>query len=239
MTNSAPTATETFSPAPPGATAAAQPAQNSDALPAEAPAALTPAFWRLVRSRRSIRRYQPRPVPEATLLALLEAARWAPSAHNRQPWRFCVVTTAAVKQELSRRMSERWQRDLTADGCDAEYIARRIAASHARLTESPVLIVPLLTLEDMDVYSDAQRNHAEYIMAVQSVALACQNLLLAAHDAGLAAAWLCAPLFAPDLVRATLGLPDHWQPQAILTLGYAAEHKEKERAPLAAQVVWR
>ena len=128
---------------------------------------------------------------------------------------------------------------MSADGLDAEFIARRIAISHARLTLSPVLIVPAVTLEDMDVYSDAERNHAEYIMAVQSAALACQNLLLAAHDAGLAACWLCAPLFAPQVVREALNLPDHWQPQAILTLGYAAERKEKERGPLAAQVVWR
>ena len=229
MTNSTPTASEIPSSAPAGEPAALPPA----------PAGLTPAFWQLVRSRRSIRRYQPRPVAQETLLALLEAARWAPSAHNRQPWRFCVVTTAAAKHELSRRLSERWQADLTADGCDAEYIARRLAISRARLTTSPVLIVPALTLEDMDVYSDQQRNHAEYVMAVQSVALACQNLLLAAHDAGLAAAWLCAALFAPELVCEVLDLPEHWQPQAILTLGYAAEHKEKERAPLAAQVVWR
>jgi F420 biosynthesis protein FbiB-like protein len=200
---------------------------------------LSPGFWQLVRSRRSIRRYLAQPVPDETVLALLEAARWAPSAHNRQPWRFCVVTTAGVKQELSRRMGEMWRQDMAADGFDAEAVERRVASSHARLTASPVLIVPALTLEDMDVYGDAQRDQAEWTMAVQSVALACQNLLLAAHDAGLAASWLCAPLFAPDLVREVLALPSHWQPQAILTLGYAAEQKNRERAPLAAQVVWR
>ena len=234
MTSSAPTPLSTAA----GPTAAAPaPPVGEDA--AEQPTSLTPAFWRLVRTRRSIRRYLPQPVAEETVLGVLEAARWAPSAHNRQPWRFCVVTTAAAKQELSRRLGERWQQDLSADGLDTEFIAQRIAISHARLTASPVLIIPSLTLEDMDVYSDAERNHAEFVMAVQSVALACQNLLLAAHDAGLAASWLCAPLFAPDLVREVLALPDHWQPQAILTLGYAAEQKEKERAPLAARVVWR
>jgi F420 biosynthesis protein FbiB-like protein len=200
---------------------------------------LTPAFWQLVRTRRSVRRYLAQPVSEATLLALLEAAHWAPSAHNRQPWRFCVVTTPEAKEELSRLLGERWQQDMSNDGLDAEHIARRVAISHARLTQSPALIAPALTMEDMDVYADDWRNQAEYIMAVQSVALACQNLLLAAHDAGLAACWLCAPLFAPDLVRQALALPEHWIPQAILTLGYAAEQKEKERAPLAAQVVWR
>lgn len=202
-------------------------------------APLSPAVRRLIRGRRSIRRYQPQPVPQPVVLALLEAARWAPSAHNRQPWRFCVVTSDAAKAELSRRMSEQWQRDLDADGADPATIARRIAISHARLTASPVLIVPSVTMEEMDVYADEQRNQAEYIMAVQSVALACENLLLAAYDLGLGASWLCAPLFVPALVRAALDLPDHWQPQAILTVGYPAENKDKDRAPVAGHTVWR
>lgn len=202
-------------------------------------ALLSPGVAHLIRTRRSIRRYTAQPVTQEQLLALLEAARWAPSAHNRQPWRFCVVTSEAAKEALSRRMSERWQQDLGADGADPDDIARRLAISHARLTRSPALIVPAVTMEDMDVYPDVERNRAEFLMAVQSVALACQNLLLAAHDLGLGAAWLCAPLFAPHLVREVLDLPDHWQPQAILTVGYAAEQKEKDRAPLAGQVVWR
>jgi F420 biosynthesis protein FbiB-like protein len=200
---------------------------------------LSPEFWRLVRTRRSIRRYLAQPVAPAALLALLEAAQWAPSAHNRQPWRFCVVTSADVKEALSSRMSERWRYDLAVDGVDPHIIEQRIASSHARLTNSPVLIVPCVTLEDMDVYRDAARNEAEYIMAVQSVALACQNLLLAAHDAGLGASWLCAPLFVPQLVCEVLDLPQQWRPQAILTVGYAAEQKERDRAPLGSQVVWR
>jgi F420 biosynthesis protein FbiB-like protein len=200
---------------------------------------LSPALGQLLRTRRSIRRYLPQPVADATLLALLDAARWAPSAHNRQPWRFCVVTSQAVKEALSGQMSARWQQDLSADGAAPEWIARRIAASHARLTGSPALIIPSLTLEDMDVYPDKARQAAEFVMAVQSVALACQNLLLAAHDLGLGVSWLCAPLFVPDLVRDVLELPGHWQPQAILTIGYPAEQKEKDRAPLAGQVVWR
>jgi nitroreductase len=94
-------------------------------------------------------------------------------------------------------------------------------------------------MEEMDVYPDEQRNQAEWIMAVQSVALACQNLLLAAHYYGLGACWMCAPLFAPQLVRHVLQLSPTWQPQALITLGYPAEEKSKERAPLASRVIWR
>lgn len=200
---------------------------------------LTPTFQQLVRGRRSIRRYLPDPVAPALVEALLEAATWAPSAHNRQPWRFCVVTTPAAKAELSRQMGEQWRKELAADGADPACVERRVATSHARLTSAPVLIVPSVSMEEMDRYADAERSQAEWIMAVQSVALACQNLLLAAHDAGLGACWLCAPLFVPDLVREVLHLPAGWQPQALITLGYPAEIKVKERAPLASRVLWR
>jgi nitroreductase len=75
-------------------------------------------------------------------------------------------------------------------------------------------------------------------MAVQSVGAAAQNLLLAAYDLGLDAGWLCAPLFCPDTVRAALDLSPTLHPQAILTLGYAAqEPKRRERLPLEALVV--
>lgn len=205
----------------------------------KAPAVFTPSFWNLVRTRRSIRRYQSTPIARDVLLALLEAARWAPSAHNRQPWRFCVVTSDETKHALSQRMCEQWRADLTADLADQAFVDRRIAISHARLTGAAALIVPAVSMEDMDVYPDTVRAQAEWIMAVQSVALACQNLLLAAHDVGLGASWLCAPLFVPALVRDVLALPAHWQPQAVITLGYPAEEKSKERTLIDDYVVWR
>lgn len=207
------------------------------------PAAISPpslaAFLELARTRRSIRRYAPTPVAEDLVETLLNAAIWAPSAHNRQPWRFCIVRSPEMKAALSKRMADAWRQDLANDGAERETIERRIVVSHARLTGAPVLIVPCVTLADMDVYPDPVRSQAEWTMAVQSVALACQNLLLAAHAAGLGTCWMCAPLFVAALVRQALDLPEHWQPQAILTLGYPAEEKARARAPLSERVVWR
>ncbi len=198
-----------------------------------------PDFGRLVQGRRSIRRYQARPIDPRLLETLLEAAIWAPSAHNRQPWRFCVVTSDAAKQALSVRMAEHWRADLGGDGADPALIERRVAISHARMTGAAALVLAAVSMIDMDVYPDQRRSQAEWTMAVQSTALACQNLLLAAHQAGLGACWMCAPLFVPELVRNVLQLPLDWQPQALITLGYPAEEKTKERAPLASRVVWR
>ncbi len=92
---------------------------------------------------------------------------------------------------------------------------------------------------DMDVYSDERRNLNEYLMAVQSTAMAGQNILLAAHDAGLGGCWMCAPLFCPEVVRDALDLPEDWQPQALLTIGYPAESRDKTRRSLETSVVWR
>jgi F420 biosynthesis protein FbiB-like protein len=196
-------------------------------------------FWGWIRGRRSIRRYQPRPVERPLLEKILTAATWAPSAHNRQPWRFCVVTDEQVKQRLSERMGEQWRRDLGVDGLDPALIEKRVTISHARMTGAGALIVASVSMAEMDRYPDPKRAEAEWLMAVQSTALACQNLLLAAHHYGLGACWMCAPLFVPDLVRDALDLPIEWHPQALITLGYPAESKEKDREPLASSVIWR
>ena len=196
-------------------------------------------FWRLRQGRHSIRRYQTQPIPRPLLERILTAAIWAPSAHNRQPWRFCVIESEASKLALSGAMGERWRRDLSADNAQPGVIEKRVAISHARITGAAALVVAAVSLEEMDVYADPQRSEAEWLMAVQSTALACQNLLLAAHHYGLGGCWMCAPLFVPDTVRGILNLPETWHPQTLITLGYPAETKEKERLPLGERVLWR
>jgi F420 biosynthesis protein FbiB-like protein len=152
------------------------------------------AFWSLIRGRRSIRRYQPRPIPRALIERLLEAAIWAPSAHNRQPWRFCVVTDGDAIVALARRMAEQWRRDLVADGVDPADVEQQVSERRARIAGAAALVVLSVSMEEMDVYPDERRSQAEWTMTVQSAALAGQNLLLAAHHYGLGACWMCAPL---------------------------------------------
>jgi len=190
----------------------------------------------LIKTRRSIRRYTAEPIPPETMLRLLEAAAWAPSAHNRQPWRFAVLTQPADRKRLAAAMGARLRADRTADGDNPADIERDVARSYARLTGAPALIVVCLSMADMDHYPDPQRTRPEWVMAAQSTAMAAQNLLLLAHAEGLATCWLCAPLFVPELVRDTLGLPEAWEPQGLITLGYAAEIRDKNRAPIDTRV---
>lgn len=196
-------------------------------------------FENVVFHRRSIRRYRPEPIAHEMIEHLLNAAIWSPSAHNRQPWRFAVVETQAQKEQLAQAMGARLRRDLQADGVPEQVIEADAGRSYSRITNAPVLIILCLSMVDMDVYTDAKRSQNEYLMAVQSVAMAGQNILLEAQYLGLGACWMCAPLFCPEVVRDALKLPDDWQPQALLTVGYPAETREKTRKSLEASVMWR
>ena len=193
-------------------------------------------LYDLIRGRRSIRRYAQRPVERTAVERVLAAATWAPSAHNRQPWRFAVIDDTALQARLADAMSAALRADLAADGLSPDQIEAQAARRRERLTRAPVLVLLCMTMADMDVYPDVKRSHAEWTMATQSAALAGQNLLLAAQVEGLGACWLCAPLFCPDVVRAVLGLPDDWEPQAFISLGWPAEAPAKERAQMESRV---
>ncbi len=191
-----------------------------------------------IQQRRSLRRYHPAPVPRDLIETVLTAAIWAPSAHNRQPWRFAVIQQKQSKVALATAMGTRLRHDLEADNVPEAVIEKDVARSYERITCAPVVIVLCLTMVDMDSYPDEKRANNEYLMAVQSTAMAGQNILLAAHELGLGACWMCAPLFVPDVVRQTLNLPEDWQPQALLTIGYPAQTREKTRRPLEESVLW-
>ena len=198
---------------------------------------------RLLAGRQTIRFYDSRPVPRNTVEKLLHCASWAPSAHNVQPWHFVVVETHAVKERLAQAMAARWEADLTADGVPKRLQEAHTGYSILRITSAPVLIIPCLDMTGMDQYPDERRQQAERVMGIQSVAAAIQNLLLAAHALGLGAAWLCAPLFCPDVVQDTLQLPSHLEPQALITVGYPdereAQRNRKKRKSLAEITIYR
>ena len=177
----------------------------------------------LIHSRRSIRRYRADPIPRETIDRLLEAAIWAPSAHNRQPWRFAVVAAPDAKERLASAMGDRLRADRLRDGDAPEVVEQDVRRSRERIAGAPVVVVACLSMRDMDRYPDERRAAAERTMAIQSVAASIQNLLLAAHALGLGACWMCAPLFCPDTLRAALALPDDWEAQALITIGVPAD----------------
>ncbi|HEX7736743.1 MAG TPA: nitroreductase family protein [Ktedonobacteraceae bacterium] len=192
----------------------------------------------LIQGRRSVRQYQPTPVARELIERVLEAARWAPSPHGRQPWRFVVLTRQERKEHLADFMGESWQKNLEMDGQDAKVVQIRLEKSRQRILQAPALIIPCLYLEDLDRYPDEQRQNDETTMAIQSLGAAIQNMLLMAYELGLDGGWMCAPLFCPEVVCEALGLDPRLMPHALITLGYAAaDPKRRVRRPLHELIV--
>lgn len=198
------------------------------------------SFHQLAASRQSIRQFKPQSVADELIERLLATACQAPSAHNRQPWRFAVVAKGKRRQHMADAMAARFRQDLQADGLPEEKVEELVQRGYRRLTEPPVAVVVCRTMEDMDRYADQRRSQAEAQMAVQSVALAGGHLLLAAHAEGLGACWVCAPLFVQDIVRQQLDLPESWQPEGVIIMGWPDESgRDRARKPLDEVVLWR
>jgi coenzyme F420-0:L-glutamate ligase / coenzyme F420-1:gamma-L-glutamate ligase len=192
----------------------------------------------LLQSRRSVRKYQARPVPRELIEQILEAARWAPSPHGRQPWRFVVLTRQEPKLQLADHMGDTWQHNLQMDGQDTEIVKIRLEKSRQRILSAPLIIIPCLYLEELDHYPDERRQTDEMTMAIQSIGAAIQNMQLMAYDLGLDAGWMCAPLFCPEVVCKALDLNTLLIPQALITVGYAAaDPQRRERLPLSSLIV--
>lgn len=162
-----------------------------------------------IRTRRSNGRVKPDPVSREVIEQLLEAATWAPSHHNTQPWTFFVMTgegRSKLGDGYAQIAAEAWPADM-----DAQEREERLGKEHAKAFRAPVVIAVACTP------SDDPRAVAEEELAATNAAV--QNLLLAAHDAGLGAIWRSgAPLFHP-LMRQAFGLREIDQLVGFVYLG--------------------
>jgi PPOX class probable F420-dependent enzyme len=192
----------------------------------------------LIQGRRSVRAFQSTPVDRRIIEQAIAAAAWAPSPHGSQPWRFAVVESRDRRTALADVMAATWQAQLEMDGQEPEIVQLRLAKSRERLTTAPVLVIPCLYLDDLEIYPDPDRQAAERTMAIQSFGAAVQSFLLSIYASGLDAGWMCAPLFIPDLVRETLGLALSLTPHALIPVGHAAmDPVRRLRRPVSELIV--
>lgn len=176
----------------------------------------TVAIHELISKRRSTRAFSERNIPDETLLRLFEAARWAPSSFNEQPWRFI----------LARR----------SDGAAFESMLDCLNESNRSWAQhGNVLIMPVAKLF-------TTHNHYHNRHAFHDVGLAVANLSVeaTAHDIYLHQLGG----FYVDKARETFGIPDEYEPVSIIVLGYAGdiaelpenlrqrEEKPRQRLPL-------
>ena len=176
-----------------------------------------------ITKRRSIRKYTIHEVSKETCDEILEAATWAPSAHNAQPWRFSVLTEASTKEALAGAMAKAWIEDLRKNDTPHKLARKLIKRSIERFTTAPVVVVACVEMAELAMPIEDGRREIERDLALQSLGAAIENLLLTAHSKGLGACWYCAPIFCKNIVKEILHLPTNFEPQALVTIGYPSE----------------
>ena len=161
-------------------------------------------FRELVVARRSVRAYRPDPVPESLLREVLEAARLAPSACNRQPFRVLVLRTSGREADLLRVYAKPW------------------------FVEAPLVLAVCAVTGEAWVRS----RHDGWSAAETDATIATDHMLLAAADRGLGTCWISS--FDPVAARDVLRLPDGVVPVAFTPLGWPRDAAvPKERKALA------
>jgi nitroreductase len=186
----------------------------------------------LFRSRRSIRRFRMEMPPRELIESLIDAAITAPSASNKQPWRFLVVTNRERIDAMAAGVREAVDRIARAIDPAFEDSFRAYGDYFTRFENAPVVIAtlyrPLTVLSHLTTAcieaADAGRIRTmECNSGLMGTAMAIENLLLAAHAAGLGASGMTGPLVAADLLRELLNVPPSWEIAALVPIGYPDE----------------
>jgi nitroreductase len=195
-------------------------------------------FLALVQSRRSVRKFSDRSVSRDDILRVLEAARWAPSNHNRQPWRFMVLEdrnqiaglAEAVKAELSKKLKSLPE---VASGYAGEL------AHYATFFSGAPVLIAVLHKRPVSFSAGLLNGvaHPDLVSGEPlSAAMAVQNLLLAAHTIGLGSCIMTAPLIVQDLVLCELKPPSGYEMTCFVALGYGDEKPVQPRRKSIEQI---
>jgi coenzyme F420-0:L-glutamate ligase/coenzyme F420-1:gamma-L-glutamate ligase len=175
----------------------------------------------ILKSRRSYKlHFKNRRVNKAIIEECIEIARWAPSAHNGQFWRYIILEKSGIREKLIEKMNEKLEDDLRKDGKSKDFIAQKIKKTKSNFLEAPILILLCLDSSELENYSDDERKQNEFILGIQSISSSAIYLLLAFEIKKLAGCWYCAPLFAKEIIKKTLLLPESYTPMAFFTVGY-------------------
>jgi nitroreductase len=162
---------------------------------------------RLIRDRRSIRRYQSKPVEREKIEMCLEAARLAPSAENAQTWRFLVIDDPELKARFAK------------GAFSGIYANCRFAA------EAPVLILILAKLDFMANRLGKQVQGIPFFLL--DIGIAGEHLVLQAEELGLGTCWL--GWFDVRKARRFFKIPRRYKVSALISMGYAERRPTREQ----------
>ncbi|HUA33423.1 MAG TPA: nitroreductase family protein [Candidatus Binataceae bacterium] len=186
--------------------------------------------YEAMRTLRAVRRLRPDPIPADVLHRVLEAATFAPTGGNQQPWRIVAVRDGAKKQRLGELYADRWHNytkryrpfpaDMPADArerTERTLMAGDFLADHFGST--PVIAMFCFNPKFMAITDSEQKNRPS-VVGGGSVYTAVENLLLACRAEGLGCVLTTLLCEREPEVRALLGIPDPWYTAAAIPIGY-------------------
>jgi nitroreductase len=189
-------------------------------------------LYELMQTRRSVRRFRAEAPTREQIVQLLEAAITAPSASNKQPWRFLVIRNGPLTAAMAAAVRTAVDGIAKCVEPASEGSFRAYGDYFTRFEEAPVVIVTLfrrLTLLTHLVGENLEPARREAIGKMErdsgliGAAMAMQNLLLMAHEMGLGASGMTGPLVAMEEIRRILEVPPSWEIAAFVAVGYPAE----------------
>ncbi|MHA1932632.1 MAG: coenzyme F420-0:L-glutamate ligase, partial [Promethearchaeota archaeon] len=176
---------------------------------------------KVLKSRRSYRfNFDKKKVDRKLIEECIEVARWAPSAHNGQFWRYIILEKHQLREKLINKMNQKLRNDLKNDGKTEEFIKNEINKTKLNFINAPALILLCLDKLELEDYPDDERQQNEFILGIQSISSSATYFLLALELKKLASCWYCAPVFAKEIIKETLNLPESYVPMAFFTVGY-------------------
>ena len=192
----------------------------------------------VLSSRRSIRRFTEQSVSRDAILRLLEAARWAPSNHNRQGWKFLVFDDRPKIRALAHQVEEALAERIKKLPDMAATYSNGMVRYATLFAEAPVLIVALhkrptsIAAPLLEGIPNAVLVSGEAL----STAMAVQNVLLAAQAMDLGACVMTGPLLVPE-IGTWLELPPGFDVTCFIAVGHPAETPECPRRKSLDQIV--
>ncbi|MGI9599030.1 MAG: nitroreductase family protein [Acidimicrobiales bacterium] len=186
-------------------------------------------LYEAMSTLRAVRRLRPDPIPPEVLERVLQAACWAPTGGNQQPWRVIVVQEPSAKQRLADIYRPEWQRYTVGFAKRLEAMAAEDAAKWRRtiaagdhladnLAETPAILMFCADFRAMAV-TDAKLDRIS-LVGGGSVYPPVQNAMLACVAEGLGCTLTTLHCFRENEVKEALGIPDPWATAAMVPIGY-------------------
>jgi 5,6-dimethylbenzimidazole synthase len=178
-------------------------------------------LYKSIYTRRDVRTFLSDPIPEETIMKLLNAAHHGPSVGFMQPWNFIMVSTDKVKERLAWA-ADKERRALAIhyeDTRQDEFLNLKIEG----IKQAPITIC--VTCDPTRGGSHVLGRNSIPETDIMSVACAIQNMWLAACAEGLAMGWVS--FYKKNDVRDILGIPPHIDPVALLSIGFTENYPEK------------